>query len=145
MAEDLLRKLALLQARMIPKAGQAIGFGLGGPAGASVGSTVGGAVGSGLESLLQPQQNPYEGGLMLPQQGGGLMTMPGQAEPMEDAATAFGQNLSAAGTEQLMGQMGQVAQQPKQEGISDDWLSLLQKVMATVPKEQIEKWLESRT
>ena len=70
----LLEKLQQLGIRklsqMLPKAGAAIGTGLGGPAGGYVGEKIGGGLESILEAGLSGRHSPYEGLGMSPEQMG---------------------------------------------------------------------------
>lgn len=148
--DGLFNKMSLLGRNKLHSLGEigggAAGFAAGGPMGATLGSIAGGTLGAGLEGLLTPSRSPFEGGYTIGE-GGGIN------QAMDQQPSALGSALQSAGS--YLGEQGVGAAANKllpgagkatnDLGLSDNWLKLMKQVMDKVPREELERWLESRT
>lgn len=134
--DGLLEKLARLGINMIPQAGAIAGTALGGPAGGAAGQLTGSA----LEQLLSPRQSAFEGGVPVGM-GAPMNLAQGQDDRLGQMLKMLGGQGAMAAGNALMG--APAAGSPFSP--SDEWISLLMKVLQTVPKDEISKFLESRT
>jgi len=140
--------------RLLPEAGAAIGYGLGGPAGGYAGQKIGGGLESILEAGLAGGQQDQYGNLGMSPQGIGLegMNQPGMMEMLaQQGAQGLGQMAgegmgaglgSLAGLSGMEGMMGAGQQAPMGGGM--DINAMLQDMLRKMPEEEIMKILESR-
>ncbi len=129
-SQGLLEKLASLGINMIPQGASLAGGAFGGPAGA----IAGGALGSGLQQLLQPQQSQFG--------GSGMVVGPGMPMQMPQEQDRLQKALGSLAGQGVMGAANALAPSGIEPG--EEWLGLFSKLMQSVPRDEILRWLESR-
>lgn len=148
----LLEKLQQLGIRklsqMLPQAGAAIGYGLGGPIAGYAGEKIGGGLESILEAGLAGRQSPYEGLGMSPgDMGLESMQQPGMMDRLMQqgmqgmggmAGEGFGSGLgSLAGLASMGGAMGSGMPMLSEE-------DMMKKLFELLPEDQIRRLLEKK-